>query len=139
MADDARDFTEKYNTPLTPVEQGLYKQWLSKLPQEQQNSYDYDMQGAWLSGAGRAGNGHLPDTFKKPNHPTFSDQSQYSGQDGYVGGHWADLGNGKYSYAASPTNTQFHAPDALGDYFKRVEPDSTLVLQPALATGPGSR
>lgn len=136
---DPNDFTQRYNTPLSPIEQGLYSQWLEKLPEHQRNTYDYDMQGAWLGGAGQASNGHFPDTYKKPNHPTFSDQSKYSGQDGYVGGHWADAGNDKWVYSASPTNIKFHGPDELQSYFKRVEPDSTLTLQHAPATTAGGQ
>lgn len=36
---------------------------------------------------------HFPDTYKKPNHPTFSDESIYSTQE-TPGGHW-DNQNGK--------------------------------------------
>jgi hypothetical protein len=35
-----------------------------------------------------AANGHWPDTFKKPNHPTFSDQSIYAKQRPDLAGHW---------------------------------------------------
>lgn len=40
---------------------------------------DYDYQGAFLHGARPGPDGHWPDTWKKPNHPTFSNESIYAG------------------------------------------------------------
>lgn len=39
---------------------------------------DYDLRGAYLANLQRDANDHMNDRFKKPNHPTFSDQSQYA-------------------------------------------------------------
>ena len=44
--------------------------------------YDYSMATALDS------RGHAGDIGKLPNHPTFSDESAYSGTSGLVGGHW---------------------------------------------------
>jgi len=49
---------------------------------------DYDFYSAWLAGALPDENGHWPDTFKLPNHPTFSDESQYANQFPTLAGHW---------------------------------------------------
>lgn len=48
---------------------------------------DYNMAAAKASGFGSNGNGHYPDTFKKPNHPTFSDESIYH-LEATPGGKW---------------------------------------------------
>ena len=129
---DTGDFTGSYNTPLTPEQEQQFQAWARK-NNRLKDLYDYDMRGAWLSGAKQASNGHFTDQFKKPNHPTFSTESQYSGKDGFVGGSWEKIGN-KWNYTASPTNLKFHAPSQLNQYFKGVEPDSTLILAPTNPT-----
>lgn len=48
---------------------------------------DYNMAAAKASGFGSNGSGHYPDTFKKPNHPTFSDESIYHSE-ATPGGRW---------------------------------------------------
>lgn len=49
-------------------------------PQQSPNvsGEDHDLPRAFKSGLSPGANGHWADTFKKPNHPTFSDQSQYA-------------------------------------------------------------
>lgn len=130
MPPDPNDFTAKYNTKLSPSQE---REFQAKYPNTK-DLYDYDLRGAFKAGAAKAANGHLPDTFKKPNHPTFSTESQYSGKDGYTGGTWSQrLGPVKgWNYTASPTNAQFHGVSGLNDYFKQREPDSTLILAPVL-------
>jgi hypothetical protein len=118
-----RDLTNQYNTQLTPEQEAAF---LKAYPNPK-DWYDYDMRGAWLAGAGQAGNGHYPDTYKKPNHPTFSTGSQYS-RGPQIGGTWSDLGNGKWAFQASPVNLQFMSPYELKDYFSRVEPGNELFL-----------
>lgn len=130
---DPLDFTAKYNTPLPAGQQAAYIQWAKKIGQDPvKGRYDYDLQGAFLNGASAAGNGHLTDQFKKPNHPTFSDQSQYSGLDGYTGGTWADPvpGVSPGTYQPSQTNLAFRNPAQLQKYFAQTEPDTKLL--PAL-------
>lgn len=67
-------------TPLNQDQEQLFQQW------KQQNApndsgEDYDLRGAYTSGfTPDPQTGHWPDVFKKPNHPTFSDQSKYSKQ-----------------------------------------------------------
>ena len=59
----------------------LYNLWLAVNNAEGDASpqSDYDIRGAYDAGLNRAPGpeGHFPDTFKYPWHPTFSDQSQY--------------------------------------------------------------
>lgn len=126
---DPTDFTAKYNTPLSALERQQYLAWLGQKGMNPATaSYDYDMQGAFKSGAARSDNGHFPDTFKKPNHPTFSDQSQYHGVDGFQGGTWGGGGGQPWSFTPGATNLKMQSPNELRRYFQRVEPDSTLIL-----------
>jgi len=86
---------------------------------------DYDLRGYWLNGGfNDKGKGHMPDTYKKPNHPTFSDESMYHDNDKYVGGHWNEDG----SFTAGKTNLENYGEEGLKKYFKRVEPDAKLII-----------
>lgn len=69
---------DDYNTRLGDDEESKFQQW-KKVNAPKDSGADYDLRGAYKEGA-RADpkNGHWPDTFKKPNHPTFSNQSKYA-------------------------------------------------------------
>jgi hypothetical protein len=84
---DPDDMTERYNTPLSPAEEKNYQSWAKKAGRDR-DVYDYDMRGAWKQGITADRSGHFPDTYKKPNHPTFSNESIYHGRDGHFGGYW---------------------------------------------------
>lgn len=90
-----------YNTTLSPVEEQQFASW------KQQNApndtgEDYDLRGAFKAGIVPDGQtGHWPDTFKKPNHPTFSNESQYAtGTNAAQAGRW----NGDQFIAPTPVN-----------------------------------
>lgn len=117
---DRHDFTNKYNTPIPAELQKQYENYLGKLEAPLRSSYDYDIQGAFLDGAKAGANNHFPDKFKKPNHPTFSDQSIYHNVGGNAGGFWLNIG-GKDVFVPSKTNRQHYPPNALQDYFDAVE------------------
>lgn len=121
------DYRDQYNTPLSPEDEALFQVYLG-VTNRAQDLNDYDLRGAWKSKAAEAANGHLPDTYKKPNHPTFSNESQYSGKDGLMGGAWAQTPNGKWSFAPGPTNLQTMPLEQLQQYFRQREPDATLVI-----------
>jgi hypothetical protein len=127
---DPMDFSDKYNTPLKPAEKKEYQKWLMTLPEYQRNARDYDLQGAFKAGLNPAENGHFPDAFKKPNHPTFSDQSKYSGVEGHVGGSWSKLANGQWAFTpgVSKVREPMWSPEDLKAYFSRVEPNNILVM-----------
>lgn len=131
---DPLDFTDRYNTQLSPEQEQTFQKWAKSLGR-QGSSYDYDLRGAFASGAAQSANGHFPDTFKKPNHPTFSDQSKYSGVDGYTGGTWAKQADGSWTFAPTESVLKLHDPQALQDYFSKVEPGNKLVLPPPKAVG----
>lgn len=119
---DQNDFTDRYNTPIPAEKKQAYQAWAKANGQDPvKGRYDYDLQGAFLGGAGQAGNGHFPDTYKKPNHTTFSDQSQYHGIDGYTGGTWVPQQGGKWSFRPTQTNLAFTSAPDLQQYMKTVE------------------
>lgn len=121
QAVDPGDFTGRYNTSLSPADEAAFQTLISKDKKLAGDLYDYDVRGWWKAGGSKASNGHGPDTFKKPNHPTFSDQSIYSGGMNQ-GGSW--VGD---DYAPSATNMHYHEPKELQNYFARVEPQSKIL------------
>lgn len=83
------DASNNYNTPIPQDRLEDYKKFWMSLPKDIRNIRDYDMQGFFLSGDRRSSNGHFTDRFKKPCHPTFSDESIYNDKTkGIIGGHW---------------------------------------------------
>jgi hypothetical protein len=95
---------------------------------------DYDLRGYYKAGGQLATPGgnpvHLPDTFKKPNHPTFSDESKYSGP-GNEGGHWLTDKSGNYiGFQAGPANLYYHSPQDMQAYFDKYEPGIQLHFPP---------
>jgi hypothetical protein len=79
---------DDYNTDLGDDEP-KFQEWKSQhAPRD--SGADYDLRGAYKSGlTPDPQSGHWPDTFKKPNHPTFSNQSQYAtGANAAKAGHW---------------------------------------------------
>lgn len=65
-----------YNTPLTAKEVIEFDKWKAKFAPKDSGK-DYDLRGAFKAVL-KPTNGHWPDTFKKPNHPTFSRESVYA-------------------------------------------------------------
>lgn len=116
------DTGSQYNTQLKPEEQAAFQAWKQKYAPNDSGD-DYDLQGAFKAGVTPdADRGHFPDTFKKPNHPTFSDESQYSGKNGNVGGHWNENG----TFTPGATNLRTHGVTGLQQYFDKNEPDTKL-------------
>ncbi|MFH1640472.1 MAG: hypothetical protein ABIA66_00775 [Candidatus Omnitrophota bacterium] len=78
-----------YETALTPEEEKKFQEWKKKYA-PQDSGQDYDLRGAYKTGlTPDPKTQHWPDTFKKPNHPTFSNESQYAvGEDAKLAGHW---------------------------------------------------
>lgn len=122
----ALDLTDMFNTQLSPQEEAQFQAW-AKAHNRLGDLFDYDMRGAWKANIGQAGNGHFPDTYKKPNHPTFSNESIYNGTEGMTGGRWLETPRGT-AFVPSLTNLENYPPSDLQRYFRRVEPDATLFL-----------
>ena len=76
----------------------------------------YDVKGFWKSGdyKNMDSDNHGTDTWKKPNHPTFSNQSKYHGADGWYGGNWTD----KTGYQPSKQTLETYGPDYYDWMFK---------------------
>lgn len=105
-----------------------YQDWIKTHNLEETG--DYNLHDAWLSGMQPNARGHLPDTFKMPNHITYSDESVYSKAKGAPPpGRWDGDDKTGWTFFASPTNVQnAGGVDKLQEYFKNKEPDSLLVL-----------
>lgn len=123
---DSRDYSNKFNTQLTPKEELLFLEW-AKQNNRLNDVYDYDLRGAYrelMSGVMKeAANGHLGDKYKKPNHPTFSNQSIYHDLHN-VGGYWTKFGNVDVFV---PSSTNSYSKQELQHYFKTREPNSILI------------
>lgn len=127
----SEDYSDKFNTVLAPDEEEKYQAWATENHREK-DVYDYDLRGAWKelqSGTmSEDERGHLGDKYKKPNHPTFSDQSIYSGQDGVTVGVWSRNAEGKDVYTPGRKLSSVEA-DRLRRYFLRNEPGVVLDLK----------
>ena len=91
---------------------------------------DYDMSRYLREGGQRPEDpsGHYPDTYKKPTHPTFSEESIYHGPEAQ-GGRWQQMPDGSYTFVPGPMNYQGRSIREMQDYFRRVEPGNRLKLQ----------
>jgi hypothetical protein len=105
---------DRFDTKLTPEQEGDFLKWKSLLG-DRGSDADYDLRGWWLKSgmpSDDAPEGHFSDEFKKPNHPTFSDESVYHGTENpdgtkNLGGKW--VGNDKDGWGFAPT------PDIVSD------------------------
>lgn len=116
-----------FTTALTPQQEASYSAWQQRLPYHLRSDEDYDLRGAFLDNAQEAANGHLTDKFKKPNHMTFSDDSQYSNTSN-MGGQWVGSDKTGWAFYASPYNLSQHNSAQMRDYFDQAEPDAGLLL-----------
>lgn len=127
----SEDYSGKFNTELSSEDEAKYQAW-AKENHREKDVYDYDLRGAWkelqLGLMSEDERGHLGDKYKKPNHPTFSDQSIYSGQDGVTGGVWSQNAEGKDVYTPGRKLSSVEA-DRLRRYFLRNEPGVVLDLK----------
>jgi hypothetical protein len=87
--------------------------------------YDYGAGGAYNKRTG-----HYGDAGKLPNHPTFSNQSNYAGGPGLAGGVWDTITtrDGKIVERYSPSTDMVNAGTTVGlaQYMKDVEPGVIL-------------
>ena len=133
-----QDWKDKFNTQLSPREEDKFQEWLASRSKTLGRDLsgdlnDYDLRGFWIAG-GEATSGHGTDKYKKPNHPTFSDESIYSGvpdNNGgrYVGGSW--IGDDKKGWSFVPSQemlSKTHSAGDMMDYFSKYEKDVKLVL-----------
>ena len=78
----------EYETTISPAEEKEFQKWKQKhAPND--SGMDYDFRGAFKAGlTPDPKTGHWSDMFKKPNHPTFSDQSIYAKDRPDLAGRW---------------------------------------------------
>ena len=77
-----------FDTQLSPFREKQFQSWKQQYAPND-SGQDYDLRGAFKAGlTPDATTGHWPDTFKKPNHQTFSDQSVYAKQFPQLAGSW---------------------------------------------------
>jgi hypothetical protein len=107
-------FKDKYNTELTKEEEKDFDKWAEEESKKQgrdilMDKGAYDVQGFWKSGdwKNRDADNHGTDTWKKPNHPTFSNQSKYNGAGGWYGGNWTE----DAGYQPSKQSLNNYGPD----------------------------
>lgn len=130
------DFTDQYNTALSPEQEAKFLAWANS-QNKLRDLQDYDLRGFWAGQGKVADNGHSSDKFKKPNHPTFSDQSIYSGVDSpnggrYVGGTW-DQVNGQDRFTPTAEMLRYtHPLNFLRRYMADVEPNAVLNMDRGL-------
>ena len=95
-------------TKLTPNQQAKFNKWKGQLPKNLQNEGNYDLKGLWKANPTiqPSANQHFPDTYKLPNHPTFSDESIYFNQNTQpYAGHWNET-DSSYNYIPYDTSRQ---------------------------------
>ncbi len=83
----ADEITAKFDTALPPEEEQRFQKW-KEMVAPKDSGEDYDFRGAFKEGINKGPDGHWPDTYKKPNHPTFSDESIYAMAAPQKAGHW---------------------------------------------------
>ena len=116
-----------FDTYLSDENKLRFNNWVQQQSQTRgrdlnQDMQDYDLQGYWLNGGYKdTGTSHMPDTYKKPNHPTFSNESIYHDGKNYAGGTWGDG-----TFTPGRTNLQYHGIENLKNYFQKYEPDTEL-------------
>ncbi len=72
------DGSPSFDTALTPQEEVRFQAWKQRYAPKDSGE-DYDLRGAFKANLKPdPQTGHWPDTFKKPNHPTFSNESKYA-------------------------------------------------------------
>ena len=78
-----------YDTQLSPDDEAAFKEWKAKYAPNDSGE-DYDLRGAFKDGLTPTLGQHGPDTYKKPNHPTFSVESKYAKDRPDLAGRWVD-------------------------------------------------
>ena len=120
---------------MSPKEEAKFQAWAKTSGKNpDMEAIDYDLRGFYKSGGKfDESTGHGADRYKKPNHPTFSNQSVYHGASDekgtkYIGGEWGDTDEG-YTYTPSREMlNSTHNPDQLVNYIRKNEPKTNLVL-----------
>ena len=123
------DMTEQYNTDLSPEDEARFQ---VAAKGRMRDLADYDLRGAFKAKVMPTKRGqHGTDQFKKPSHPTFSDESQY---DTGTGGRWGREGD-RDTFTPGPGNMK---TQQLRQYFEEREPNAKLIEPQRFAAGGGA-
>lgn len=126
-----RDLTDQYNTQLSAKDEKKFQEWVYGNGRIR-DLYDYDLRGAWKelqSGSMSADErGHLGDKYKKPNHPTFSDQSIYAKAEPSRAGTWSRSSRGVVTFTTNEGVSMSEA-QYLKRYFQFAEPETILEIK----------
>jgi hypothetical protein len=131
---DDKFYTDNYNTDLSPKAEEKFQAWLKGQSKDKgkdmsKDLIDYDLRGFWKAGAhAEEKSGHGPDTYKKPNHPTFSKESKYHVPILRPAGEWGHNEEGNYDYKTCE-HTIFIAHDE-GFEFRTAEVNKLLKINP---------
>lgn len=134
-------FQSHFNTPLSTGEERKFANWARENGKNPANeTIDYDLRGLYKSNQGFSEDFHGSDQFKKPSHPTFSDESQYSGTPTpsglrYQGGHWDNPTPLQQLFGIRPSFSMskematdgLHNPEFMTRYFQKVDPGIDLL------------
>ena len=111
----------EFDTKLNSNEENSYQFWKQSLPKQLQSEDDYDLRGYYKEHGAEDTEGHLTDKYKKPNHPTFSVESQY-----YKKGMWAGKWNEEGNFII-PLDTPKEKLKQLVEYWRSgAEPEALL-------------
>ncbi len=119
---------KQYDTKLSDKDEEAFQSW-AQANGRTQDTADYDMRGWWKENKDKpapAAGQHFTDKYKKPNHPTFSDESVYS-KGATTGGKWGGTDDAP-TFTPSKTNLENMTTDQLKDYFQLTEPGAKLIL-----------
>ena len=133
--DPSLKFINQYNTGLNPNEFKEFYSWAKNKYGSHDNILremgSYDIQGAWKAIKNKEIDfdpvtGHLPDTYKKPNHITFSNESKYSNPQ-TPGGQWNSIDN-KWQFRPSKTTIQTYGKPTLQKYLQENESGNDILF-----------
>jgi hypothetical protein len=126
---DAPNYTDRYNTSLSPQEEQQFQNWTTTQSKAVGRNIsgdlsNYDLRGLWKDSSGADLQGEGTETygekFKKPNHPTFSTFSKYHGVDGNEGGIWDQRGDGSWFFTPGASNLKNFGYFAPGTFASRL-------------------
>jgi ribosomal protein S16 len=110
-----------------------FEEYYKHVPQYKNDTSGYDLKSLYLNDPKTAWEfansptGHAPDTYKKPNHITFSSESMYATPSN-PGGKWAFENNQDVFYATPQNVKNAGGKEQLQNYFKTQEKGVKLVL-----------
>jgi hypothetical protein len=124
------DMTDQDNTELSPEDEARFQ---VAAKGRMRDLTDYDLRGAFKAKVMPTKPGqHGTDKYKKPSHPTFSDESMY---DTGSAGHWGREGD-RDTFTPGPANTM--KSQQLRQYFEEREPNAKLIEPQRFAAGGGA-